>query len=93
MTTQFNVDAAEFEKLDTLGDKALDQVKALEKESFQAMGLDVCGHVRKVMPVLKTVQSIVCKLKFVPGLKQACKALETVIAALESICPVPSEGT
>jgi hypothetical protein len=86
MKTQFNFDTTEFEELDTLGDKALDQVKLLRSDA-KAIRLDVCENVRKITPVLKTVLSIISAIKFVPGLKQACKALETVIPVLDSICP------
>jgi hypothetical protein len=90
MMTQFNFDATEFEKLDTLGDKALDQVKLLRSDA-KAIRLDVCENVRKITPVIKTVHSIICGLKFVPGLKQACKALDTVIPVLDSVCPAQTE--
>lgn len=89
MMMQLNFDAAEFEKLGALGETALDHARVLEKsEKIQGFsGLDVCGTVRSVLPVLKTVKEIACTLKFVPGLKQACKALEPVIPLLESVCP------
>ena len=93
MKTQFDFDAAEFEKLDTLGEKALGQANVLRsgQKVEGVLGVDVCDTVRKITPILKTVQAIVCGLKFVPGVKQACKALELVIPALDSICPAQTE--
>lgn len=89
MMTQLHFDVAEFEKLDILGDKALDHASSLVRAE-KAQGLvapNVCEIVRSVLPVLKAIKEIVCKLKFVPGLKQVCKALEPVIPLLESACP------
>ena len=86
MNVQFNLEAQEFDTLNALGDQALDQANTLAPGSIAAKA-SVCDVVKDVLPVLKTAESIVCKLVIIPGLKQVCSVLKQVIAILENICP------
>ena len=72
----------------------LEQIQALDAEAGElalgastditAEALDICGVVRKVLPILKVVQSLIC---FIPFTKKACGAIKKAIALLESACP------
>lgn len=87
MESNLTFHAEDLARLDAMGDDVLSGLAELTQEPAALRGLDVCEVVHRVLPILETIKSVVCALKFIPGLKQACTALETVINLLRSVCP------
>jgi hypothetical protein len=90
MTAQFTFEAVELDKLDVLGDNSVSQANAL-RGVLKKSDVDFCAEIRRILPIIKMVRDIVCSLKFIPGLKQACQALELIIPILEKLCPPTEE--
>jgi len=83
MSSNFTLDE---QQIDAAGNEALARAEEISTEEARA-ALDICGTVRKVLPILKRVKDVVCMLDWLPGVGAACKALKLAIEALEAICP------
>jgi hypothetical protein len=83
--SSITIDADKVAELENLASSLGGDTAALASEDLSA-AVDVCAVVKKVLPILKTIKSVICAIKFIPGVGAACTALETVISALEAIC-------
>lgn len=84
--TAISISADKQAEIDGHAARLDNQLAPLSGEAIVGLA-DICGVIKTVLPVLKTVQAIVCALSFIPALGKACAALKTVIAALEAACP------